>query len=41
MMLNTYHDSDSWKDWNPIYYIVNRPENNHHTTKETFNKYNF
>jgi len=25
-LLNTYHDSDSAKDWNPIYKIVNRPE---------------
>ena len=23
-LLNTYHDSDSAKDWNPLYYIVNR-----------------
>ena len=40
-MLNTYHDSDSAKDYNPIYYIVNRPENSIHTTKKIFNKYNF
>jgi hypothetical protein len=40
-MLNTYHDSDSCKDWNPIYYIVNRPENSIHTTKKIFDKYNF
>jgi len=40
-MLNTYHDSDSYKDWNPIYYIVNRPENSIHTTKKIFDKYNF
>lgn len=25
-MLDTYHDSDSEKDWNPLYRIVNRPE---------------
>jgi len=25
-MVATYHDSDSEKDWNPIYKIVNRPE---------------
>jgi hypothetical protein len=25
-MLETYHDSDSAKDFNPIYYIVNRPQ---------------
>ena len=24
-MLDTYHDSDSAKDFNPIYYLVNRP----------------
>ena len=41
MMLNTYHDSDSEKDYNPIYYIVNRPENNNHRTKKIFDKYNF
>jgi hypothetical protein len=40
-ILNTYHDSDSAKDYNPIYYIVNRPENNIHTTKKIFDKYNF
>jgi len=40
-MLNTYHDSDSCKDWNPIYYIVNRPENSIHITKKIFDKYNF
>ena len=26
-VLDTYHDSDSEKDHNPLYYIVNRPEN--------------
>ncbi len=26
VMINTYHDSDSEKDYNPIYYIVNRPQ---------------
>ena len=41
MMLNTYHDSDSAKDFNPIYYIVNRNVNNYHKTKEIFDKYNF
>lgn len=25
--LHTYHDSDSYKDWNPIYYVVNREQN--------------
>jgi hypothetical protein len=24
--VNTYHDSDSEKDWNPLYKIANRPE---------------
>ena len=38
-MINTYHDSDSEKDFNPLYYIVNRPENNHwHTQGEHFDK---
>jgi len=41
MMLNTYHDSDSAKDYNPIYYIVNRPENSIHTTKKVFDKEQF
>ena len=40
-MLNTYHDSDSYKDYNPIYYIVNRDESSVHTTKKIFDKYNF
>ena len=26
VMLNTFHDSDSAKDFNPLYYLVNRPE---------------
>ena len=39
MMLNTYHDIA--KDFNPIYYIVNRNVNNTHRTKEIFDKYNF
>lgn len=26
LIVNTYHDSDSEKDWNPLYYICNRPE---------------
>jgi hypothetical protein len=25
-MVDTYHDSDSAKDWNPLYRVVNRPE---------------
>lgn len=41
VMLNTFHDSDSAKDFNPIYYIVNRPENLIHHTKDLFDKYNF
>jgi hypothetical protein len=41
MMLNTYHDSDSAKDFNPIYYIVNRNVNNTQRIKEIFDKYNF
>ena len=35
-MLNTFHDSDSAKDFNPIYYIVNRKEC---TTQATVNEY--
>jgi hypothetical protein len=40
-MMNTYYDSDSSKDLNPIYYIVNRPESTMHHTNEIFNKFNF
>jgi len=41
-MINTYHDSDSAKDYNPLYYIVNRPENKiHHSEGVFFNKYAF
>ena len=29
LLVDTYHDSDSHKDWNPLYYIVNRPRTNH------------
>ena len=25
-MIHTYHDSDSFKDYNPLYYIVNRQQ---------------
>jgi hypothetical protein len=25
-IINTFHDSDSQKDYNPLYYIVNRPQ---------------
>jgi hypothetical protein len=28
VMIHTYHDSDSFKDHNPLYYIVNRNETN-------------
>ena len=41
MMLDTYHDSDSAKDFNPIYYIVNRHQEMNHTTTKIFDKYNF
>jgi hypothetical protein len=41
-MLNTYHESDSAKDFNPIYYIVNRPEcTKFHTPGVIFDKFNF
>jgi len=41
-MLNTYHDSNTEKDFNPIYYIVNRPQSEvFHTEGEIFDKYNF
>jgi hypothetical protein len=26
LMIDTYHDSDSWQDWNPLYYMVSREE---------------
>ena len=39
VMINTYHDSDSSKDYNPLYYIVNRSENQiWHSENEIFNK---
>jgi hypothetical protein len=38
-MVSTYHDSDSSKDFNPFYYIVNRPESTTwHCALDTFNK---
>jgi len=40
-MLDTYHDSDSQKDWNPIYRIVNRPETSIYSIKDTFDKYSY
>ena len=39
VMINTYHDSDSQKDLNPLYYIVNRPESTiWHSENEIFIK---
>lgn len=39
VIINTYHDSDSEKDYNPLYYIVNRPQTNvWHSLNEIFNK---
>jgi hypothetical protein len=35
VMLDTFHDSDTLKDWNPIYYLVNRDISNIHITKDT------
>jgi hypothetical protein len=40
-MINTYHDSDSEKDNNPLYYIVNRPENPITKSEKIFDKYKF
>jgi hypothetical protein len=41
-MINTFHDSDSQKDFNPLYYIVNRPENTiWHDEGLIFNKLTF
>jgi hypothetical protein len=42
-ILETYHDSDSEKDYNPIYYIVNRNRaiNKNTNSKDYFDKYNF
>jgi hypothetical protein len=41
-MLNTFHDSDSEKDLNPLYYIVNRPRQTIWYDKNLiFNKYIF
>lgn len=39
MMCDTYHDSDSAKDYNPYYSIVNRPECATHHTNKIFNKH--
>lgn len=41
-MLTTFHDSDSAKDFNPIYNIVNRSESKiHHNKGELFDKVAF
>ncbi len=41
-MLNTYNDSDSLKDLNPIYRIVDGTEcNKTHIQKVIFDKFNF
>ena len=41
-MLPTFHDSDSNKDKNPLYRIVNREESTvHHNPGDIFHKYNF
>lgn len=29
LMINTLHDSDSYKDWNPLYYFIGRPQYSH------------
>jgi hypothetical protein len=40
-MIHTFHDSNSAKDYNPLYYIVNRPKSYvFHSEGEIFNKYN-
>jgi hypothetical protein len=42
-VIHTYHDSDSEKDRNPLYYIANRPQCSSSYNNETqiFNKYNY
>ena len=41
-MINTYHDSDSFKDYNPLYYIINRTECKiWHSNGHIFNKHTF
>lgn len=42
-MIYTYHDSDSQKDLNPLYYIANRPQcpKSYNNEKQLFNKYNY
>ena len=40
VMIDTFHDSDSQKDFNPLYYIVNRPETSVNNSKgHIFNKF--
>jgi len=39
VMINTYHDSDSSKDFNPLYTIVNRNKTNKwYSPNEIFDK---
>jgi hypothetical protein len=41
-MIPTFHDSDSAKDFNPLYYLVNRYRSDiFHTEGHFFDKYNF
>jgi hypothetical protein len=42
-VIKTYHDSDSEKDLNPLYYITNRPQcqTSYNNEKQIFNKYNY
>ena len=41
-IIHTYHDGDSYKDINPLYYIVNRAETRYfHSKGFVFDKYNF
>lgn len=41
-MIHMYHDSDSYKDINPLYYIVNRAETRYfHSKGFIFDKNNF
>jgi hypothetical protein len=38
-MLNTYHDSDSYKDYNPYYYMVGREQNKNWHDKDKINNF--
>lgn len=41
-IIHTYHDSDSFKDYNPLYYIVNRPRTTiFHSKGYIFDKHSF